>query len=426
MSLRKMICIGLIYALGWAGWWILGTVTSIRSDTFSGRLGPMVESLWGRPLSQKAPQFTVRIPGTDRVNRLMPDQSRIRVDITPDYRKKGLLWYSTYNCDFDGVYTIKNTQPVAQTVYLHFDFPARQATYDAFAARLDGRPLSAPVDTREGMDDIIELAPGQTARFHLHYTTRGLDTWEYRMAGQTGRVQNFSLTANAGFTDVDFIPGSLSPMAATPAESGGMVLTWNASDLITNSPIGIIVPQKLNPGPLTTRITYFAPVCLLFFFILVTAIGILYNIRIHPMHYLFVTAGFFAFHLLLSYLAGHVWIHLAFLVSALVSVGLVTFYLTAALGPDFPWKIAVGGQLFFLVLFSYTFFIKGITGVIVACGTVVTLGFLMSVTAKVDWDQVFSTRARKTGPCNSGLNLPGMKRRWKKKPSDTPRTDTPG
>ncbi|WDP91995.1 MAG: inner membrane CreD family protein [Desulfobacter sp.] len=420
MSIKKIICIAVIYALGWAGWWTLGTVTSVRSHTYAGRLGPMVAALWGRPLSQDAPRFWVKIPGTDRTKELMPEASSIRVDITPDYRKKGLLWYSTYNCEFDGIYTVKNHQPVAQTVYLHFDFPAKGATYDAFAARLDGRPLSAPVDTRGGMDEIIELAPGKSARFHLHYRTRGLDTWEYRPVGHprgTGRVKDFSLTANTGFTDVDFLPGSLSPMEKAGAGDQGMTLEWKASDLITNSTVGIIVPKKLNPGPLTTRITYFAPVCLLFFFILVTTMGIMYNISIHPMHFLFVTAGFFSFHLLLSYLAGHVWIHLAFLLSAAVSVGLVTFYLSAALGDRFPWKIAVAGQLFFLVLFSYTFFIEGITGIIVACGTVVTLGVLMKVTAGVDWDQVFKPKPRPARTTQRRIRVPGIK---KARPTDAP------
>ena len=183
MTMKKIICLGLIYALGWAGWWTLGTVTSIRSNTFSTRLSPQVEALWGSRLIQDAPGFFVKIPGTGRMKALMPERSRIQVDIRPDYRKKGLLWYSTYNCEFDGIYTVKNDQPVARTVYVHFDFPARGATYDAFAALLDGRPMSAPVD-REGMDDIIELEPGKTMEFRLHYKTRGLDTWEYRPAGQ--------------------------------------------------------------------------------------------------------------------------------------------------------------------------------------------------------------------------------------------------
>ena len=177
-----------------------------------------------------------------------------------------------------------------------------------------------------------------------------------------------------------------------------MVLTWNAADLITQENIGVTIPEKLNPGPLTSRITFFAPVCLIFFFVLVGTISILYKVNIHPMHYFFVAAGFFAFHLLLAYMVGIVHIHVAFIISAVVSVALVTSYLSGALRGEFPWKVAIAGQLFFLVLFSYSFFLEGITGLTVAIGSVITLAVLMKVTAHVDWDTVFVKRRKKSSP----------------------------
>ena len=63
--------------------------------------------------------------------------------------------------------------------------------------------------------------------------------------------------------------------------------------------------------------------------------------------------------------------------------------LSIALGKKFPWKIAIAGRLFFWGLFSYSFFIRGITGLTVAIGSVVTLAILMRVTASVDWNNVF-------------------------------------
>ena len=52
-------------------------------------------------------------------------------------------------------------------------------------------------------------------------------------------------------------------------------------------------------------------------------------------------------------------------------------------------RAAIGGQLFFLVLFSYTFFIDGMTGLTVAIGSVITLAVLMRVTAHTDWEGLF-------------------------------------
>jgi len=71
-------------------------------------------------------------------------------------------------------------------------------------------------------------------------------------------------------------------------------------------------------------------------------------------------------------------------------VTLVVRYLASALGNRFPWKTALAAQLFYLVLFSYSFFLKGMTGLTVTIGAVVTLAVMMTLTAKIDWDEVFS------------------------------------
>lgn len=397
MSARKILAIGAIFALACVGWWTLGVTTTMRSEEFGGRLAGEVEALWGAPLVQPAPSLAVEIPGSNQVRWLIPKQNDIDVTLTSDYRKKGLIWYPTYVCEFDGTYTITNDETVAQKVRIHFQFPAQNGTYDSFAMTLDDEPITSPINTAEGVGEMIELAPEQRAQFHVKYLTRGIREWRYVPDVNSGRVQNFDLTVATNFRDVDYPDGCLSPMQTERTDSG-MKLTWNATDLITRETIGVIIPEKLNPGPLTSRITFFAPVCLLFFFVLVATINILYKVNIHPMHYLFVAAGFFAFHLLLAYLVGVISIHIAFIICAIVSVGLVTSYLSAALKGQFPWKIAIAGQIFFLVLFSYSFFLEGITGLTVAIGSVVTLAVLMKVTADVNWDEVFAKKTKSPVP----------------------------
>ena len=105
--------------------------------------------------------------------------------------------------------------------------------------------------------------------------------------------------------------------------------------------------------------------------------------------------GFFAFHLLFAYLVDVVNVHVAFLIAAAVAVGLVNSYLRAALGQQWPWKLAAAGLLFYLVLFSYSFFLNGITGLAITIGSVVTLAVLMRLTAKLDWSTVFSRTTKR-------------------------------
>lgn len=245
------------------------------------------------------------------------------------------------------------------------------------------------MDTRAGMREIIGLKAGETRSFRVSYRTRGLDEWRYQLVQGHGRIKNLLMQVDTNFQDVDFSRGSLSPMLKEPLEAG-MSLTWKADDLITAQHTGIVMPVLINPGPLSARMSFFAPVCLLFFFVLITSLGILHRVQIHPMHYLFVTSGFFAFHLLFAYLIDLINVHAAFLLSAGVSLGLVTFYLVAALGKHFPWRWAFIGQLVYLVLFSYSFFLEGMTGLTVTIGSIITLAVLMKLTATTDWTEVFS------------------------------------
>jgi hypothetical protein len=389
MNMQRILAIVLIYLFAAAGWQLLGYSTSARSENASRALGASVEHLWGTPLHQESPTFSVDVPGTEEQRWVMPEANQVEVSLRTDYRKKGLMWYSTYVCGFEAKYRIRNDDNAAQKIRLAFRFPSPSNTYDNFTAFVNERELSGEVNTQEGVRELVELAPEESLEFRVSYETRGLSEWHYKLDPNLGRVRGLDLRVTTNFDDVDFAEGSLSPMKMEVAPEEGRLLTWTAQDLITRQSIGVVVPEKLNPGPLTARIIYFAPVCLLFFFVLVATIGIVYLVDIHPMHYLFIAAGFFAFHLLLAYLAGLVNIHVAFVISAATAIGLVTSYLYAALKREFPWKIAIAGELFFLVMFSYSFFFEGITGLTVAVGSVITLAILMAATAKLDWNGVF-------------------------------------
>jgi inner membrane protein involved in colicin E2 resistance len=107
------------------------------------------------------------------------------------------------------------------------------------------------------------------------------------------------------------------------------------------------------------------------------------------MHWFFLSAAFFSFHLLLAYLVDHVNVHVAFALAAVTSVFLVVSYLRIVAGTRFALLRAGLAQVVFLVLFSYSFFLEGYTGLTLTIGAVVTLFVLMQSTARVDWATVF-------------------------------------
>jgi inner membrane protein involved in colicin E2 resistance len=168
-----------------------------------------------------------------------------------------------------------------------------------------------------------------------------------------------------------------------------MILTWDYDSLISGRPIALVMPKPANPGPLASRISYFAPVSLLFFFAALVLLTSTSAVKLHPMHYGFLAAAFFAFQLLFSYLVDRVDLNLSFVIAALASVALVVGYLSSVVGRSRVLLEIALSQFVFLILFSYSFFFEGLTGLAIAIGSVLTLGYFMVRTAHVDWDLVF-------------------------------------
>ena len=152
------------------------------------------------------------------------------------------------------------------------------------------------------------------------------------MPAGVAQVRDFELDMTTDFAAIDFPAGTLSPtlQGARGRRAGG----WPgaSTSLVTGQRIGMDPPNRLNPGPLAARITFFAPVSLLFFVTVMVILGVLRGQSLHPMHYFFLSAAFFAFHLLLAYLVDHMEMGAAFLIAAAASVFLVVSYLRAGGG----------------------------------------------------------------------------------------------
>ena len=104
------------------------------------------------------------------------------------------------------------------------------------------------------------------------------------------------------------------------------------------------------------------------------------------MNYFFLAAGCFAFQLLFAYLVDILPVHAAFAISAIVSLALVTGYVHAVAGWRLSRVCAIA-QFAYMVLFSYSFFFDGLSGVTIAIGAVVTLAILMGASARVNWSK---------------------------------------
>jgi len=406
-------------------WAILGSTIFYRTYNAESGLSGRVASTWGAPQAQGPPAITrewqeektveteekgkktTRKESYQRSEPVRIDGSRITATLHIDYRQKGLLWFSTYKVDFDGSYAFQNPTSREEEIVLRLPFPAQQAVYDKVQLRLDDKPLPL---TFSGSQVVARtrLAAGAKAVLRAEYRSQGLDSWRYLFsganAGQPGsqndkeisQARDFHLEVNTDFSGFDFPDNSLSPTEKRQT-ANGWELEWNYQNLVSGFDIALKMPQKLQPGPLAGRISYFAPVSLFFFFFLVFILSTLRGNDLHPMNYFFLACAFFAFHLLLAYLADHISIHAAFLISSIVSVVLVVSYLRLVVDLRFAVVEAGLTQLIYLVLFSYAFFFEGLTGLTVTIGSILTLFVVMQMTGRIRWEEKFSpSLARKS------------------------------
>jgi hypothetical protein len=404
-----------IYCCTAVAWSILGGSVVHRTGESDQKLAQEVAQLWGGQHTQIAPdawvqhtrQVVEKAQVTDdkgqstlrEVTRTVQDkipvalqQSRLKVDLALDQRRKGLLWYDTYGVAFNGRYELVNPDAEPRTLFVHLTFPSTQAIYDGFVFKVNGQEVPAGQDLAQGITARADLAPGGTAVVELAYRSRGLGEWTYAFAPSgVAQVRDFSLDMRTDFTAVDFPAGTLSPTKRAERD-GGADLSWRFDSLITGQRLGMDPPDRINPGPLAARITFFAPVGLLFFVTVMVILGVLRGRSLHPMNYFFLAAAFFAFHLLLAYLVDHVNVHAAFAIAAATSIFLVVSYLRLVGGLRFAVLEAGLAQLVFLVLFSYAFFFEGYTGLTVTVGSVLTLFVLMQVTGRVDWERVLNAQ----------------------------------
>jgi len=412
----RVAAIAFIYFSAVMAWIILGGSVQYRTKTQDSELKQAVGQLWGTTQRQAAPVVyyqtsevikvketvstdhlkTIEKTETRVTNHYIPlEGSTLKVDLNLEHRRKGLLWYPTYRVGFNSRYVVKNTTDKTQNIYFAFTFPCQGAVYDDFSLAENGEKLDNIEMLTGCITRPLRLDPGKTSVIEVSYHSQGMDEWWYAFGESVTQVRNFSLTMNTDFNRIDFPQNSVSPTKRLKTNTGWS-LDWNYRSLLSGVQIGMVMPKKLNPGPWVSKVTYFAPVSLFLFFFLVFLFSTLRKIKLHPMHYFFLAAAFFSYHLLLAYLVDHISIHVAFWICSAVSIFLVISYMRIVAGHQFAFLEIGLSQLIFLVAFSYTFFYQGFTGLTITVLCIITLFLVMQMTARLDWETTFNEN-KKTG-----------------------------
>lgn len=388
MNIYRLFAIAMITACTAVAWFILGSALTIRTAGSSGDLRGEVTDVWGPAMVQVHPTaFYLSPTGSRGKVLLQPARSKVETSLQYEPKKRGLLWHRTYAVNFAAEYDIANPTPIAQTIYVQFPLPSENASYQGFSFTLgDAEPRqSAPANGL--ITEAVVVPPKQSVPLKVTYSSRGIDSWAYTFS-DTSRIRQFELTMHTDFEEINFPKGTGSPTTRQPG-AGNWTLHWDYPDVLSAPAIGMDMPKVLNAGPVAARISFYAPVSLVFFFTVLLIVGMLRGVNLHPINYFFLAAGCFAFQLLFSYLVDQLELVPSFAIASIVSLVLVCGYVWAVAGIRMFW-VAAPAQCAYMVLFSYSFFFDGMTGLTLTIGAIVTLGLLMILTAKVNWADKFS------------------------------------
>lgn len=412
-GIARLFGIGFVLFISTVGWLILGGITESRRTDQDGKLRGSVQSLWGQAQVQNAPQLTfewttervaTRTEREDGAIRTISEKvldrheqsvamaaTDIDVKLASDLRRKGLMWYSLYDVDFAGAWSYRHEHAEAGTLVVTFPFPDVGAIYDRFRFLVDGTDYGAALE--EGGTVVrarIPIAPGQEVAIVGGYRSRGLDEWRYVPTAGVGHLRDFRLRMVTDFSDIDFPSQTLSPSKRARA-GDGWALEWTFENIVAGVGIGMVTPQRVQPGELASQLAFSAPISLLFFVVVLYVLATLRAIDIHPMNYLFLAGAFFAFHLLFAYSVDHLSVETAFALASVVSVVLVVSYLRLVVSNRFAFVEAALAQLVYLVGFSLAHFWEGFTGLTVTCMAIATLFCVMQLTGRVRWSSVWAT-----------------------------------
>ena len=392
----RYVCLVIIFIAFSLAAVILGARVVIKHNqlTLSNEMG--VSGRWGGAITQLPPVVTYlfeparydkdgNVVKAALIQRKMP-ASDIDVQLALSYRQRGQMKFPGYEVGFNASYIVENPFDESLPVSFNFPIPQHSGLLKDFVITVDGEPYRGDQDFSDGVDWKKNLAPGDTLTINIAYTSRGMGDWSYGLSNYQGDISHFKLHLTSDFANIDYPEGSMVPtLMSVDVTSDSAELAWEFSNLVSGQNIGVTIPRPLDVGKATSGVLFFVPLALLFFLGLILLLTSIRGMPLHPMHYLFITGGFFVFHILMSYLVVLVPLAWAFVISLAASCLMAVGY-AALIRKGWVVVFSTGlGILLFQLGFSLAQFFPNIRGLILVLIIIAGLGLAMGFTARVDW-----------------------------------------
>lgn len=365
------------------GWLVLAERLEKRTHKATHYQLQSVKEIWGGNLAQPMPSVRYKRFGSD-VSTLSKGEihaSDISVTLEVDYRKKGLVYYTGYNAEFVGKYTIQN--PENENIYLSFIFP-----YPTRQGEGVLQNVKLLVNGEEDIEDTEYqpnltlwtglLAPSDSLVITVQYDGRGLNQFTYGFE-PSKQINNFTMKVDVqGAKNLDYAKSTMPPTEPLQETPQGKILVWKLDKALTQLNIGVILPDKLNIEAQLFLMMYRAPA--FFFLFLVSLLAIIHLAGEKPnfISVAVTSIAYFLFYPLFAYLVIYLGVIFAFIIS-FGSIGLLILnYMRILYGLKIGLTIMMA-YIFYLGITSIATLLPTYTGLILTIEGVVLMGVIMQI-----------------------------------------------
>ncbi|MEN8216994.1 MAG: hypothetical protein ABFS56_11615 [Pseudomonadota bacterium] len=385
------------------GWIVLANRLETRTYNAMYKQLNLVKQIWGGNLAQPMPSVRYKRFGSD-VSTLSKGEihaADISVTLKVDYRKKGLVYYTGYNAEFTGKYTIKN--PENENIYLSFIFPyptqQGEGVLQNVKLLVNGAEDSEDTEYQPNLTLWTGLlGPSDSLEMTVKYDGRGLNQFQYGF--EPGKqINNFSMKVDVqGAKALDYAESTMPPTESSQETPQGKILLWHLDKALTQLNIGVILPDKLNIEKQLFFMTYRAPAFFLLFLISLIAIIRLFGEQLNFIQIAVTSIAYFLFYPLFAYLLIYLGVIYSFLISFAI-IGLLIFnYIRILHGLKMALTV-VTAYIFYLGITSLAALLPTYTGLILTIEGVLLMGVIMQVLSQhkdLKFDNFFGWGSKKT------------------------------
>ena len=392
--------IGLVFSVAAVA---IGLRLQDRNTSSFSRNYKAVKEIWGGEVRQSSPSFFYESMQREQYTDEKTGEFRFRdrlvhvpagfrnhdvnTDIRSNVRQKGLMKFAGYVLQFNGSFEVSNPLPRSQKFFFSFPLPSGAGNVTDISVALNGSAFKDDPNYANGIDWEGTLSPGEKRVFTVTYKCQGTGSFYYGGGeGQGVEMDRFRVKLASDYRNTVIPDGAMAP-SNSASDKTGSIITWESNKVIVNQSIGVRFDLLANYGELFSKIFFYSPLVIFLFLGFLVTFTVSRDIVLHPMHYLFISAGFFIFYILGSYLVSYIHIVPAVILS-LAASSCITVYYSHIIGKskELP-RIVLLCLAVFQWFFSTAFFFPEHTGLLITLASICALVVLMRLTAATDWEK---------------------------------------